>query len=1471
MDNLDNFNNWISKTRGKATQPGPQPGPAPRSGLEWNSNSHRWVVSGGKAENYRRIYNDLVRLRHPYSAIPEFDTYDEVAPDIPMEKRVVGQKFGMCYMNAYRHYKTTGMKVVVGYAVEKESVDKAMNLDYDKDYWLPGINTTLHAWNVDNQGRVVDTSLGSKDARNHVYFGKTVPEESLGKATNDLEGEKEVIDYVGKVMDEESSRIRSETASEDELNRNYDEWKKRHDSRVVKARGVAIAPGPPPGAPPRPGLEWDSDSHRWIRPEDAKLHDEIASKSHISPKDFIDAIRHLSTKDQVKLGKHICWENGTRKGAYFSNMSREATVELAKYIDKEFLTDMNDPQFLEIEEAAEDMMRHGSDPEARKIAYKVLQKHPNPKTIQSIEDMYGHRLMTGNIDHDIDTAVSGYEATAAGAEAKWMMVAADKIFNGEDAEYNDLGLYTYRFPEPEYSEVIKKLYEQTQEYYKKKGITHIKLFRGLTKHRGETFTLRDSEALSSWTTDKKIATFHAKRGNIADKHYSAYIVTVDMPVENILYSYETVPQLKTKTFRKIVNEDSEFVVIKKKDQKLFKGQGAIVRIQPDDEENAELLKTKGVATNYGPPPGPSPRPGLVWKPDSHRWTKPEESSKEAIRIVEEPYNKQLRIKRGFTQIVTIDAKKFQDLYEKTHEEKLAWNQDRAKKLKDLKTYDSYPLATNSDRGVDVGDGRHRIAEAARRGALVEVATDPKFPLPDDLIEEVHEVETEEAKSDVFARDYWDDLLEHNELRMSGNKTSQGALTAYLLEAAGDVLRELGKPDAYDIDPAYINAKLRRIRMNLTDKSWEGEVGEPELTLLHQIRSDIQGIPVTSKRIGAVKQLITAIAHRDKMATKEILGGIDTELGINKAQGVATSPGSPPGLPPRPGLQWKADTHRWIRPSTPELIELDETPENTKSDWHEMKDTVTLYHGTTDLILDDIAKHGITRPDVVKMVEDTIRAAGIDPNNVPDWVKSEIKYRGFNPDQGPTIYLSSNYDQAKRYADKEGGELMTSTYDGLKKWAKEEGIEIKPLKEGNPVVIKIEVPVASVFTHGSIPYRTPVKERFLKLKEYLDRRPDVAPEELEFEIVSHSDISPEHVKGVITPSIQKATKIKKVEHIEVDIVNAIEVEKSEGESFDNTVTFEGKKYVNLGNTFRTDIDVEVGTILEVNVQELTVMNGRLSWDKPQVTGIEHGISIPYPASKALSIASKYNGVIKKAEKRSASQEDLQEFDEGGRDKFNVKSGDEGTLSIDEHITFLDEDGAKEFINTKTYEAWKTAKKRLEGHSGSLHNDIRIKIDDSDFLRGFTATVGSVNNRNKVLENQEGDKVLVASFKAHTPHGKTKWQTDVGVGEAWIFEPGEIGSPGKRWSAIFKVEKKARVKIGRIDDHFVEMRITNTKYMPSGRWILMLAPLSPGQRSWIFMRPKKQEFDELSLNEEIKPVVKVQKGSLLKAVMENIEGK
>jgi hypothetical protein len=689
---------------------------------------------------------------------------------------------------------------------------------------------------------------------------------------------------------------------------------------------VSSKAGPAPGPPPRPGLVWNDDSHRWIRPEDEALRTKVLETGQYSSAEFIKAVRSLSPDEQLQLGKHICWETEARQGAYFSNMDRKVTIKLAKYIDKEYITDMNDPNFMAIEGAAEDMMRHGSDPEARKIAYKTCLRHPIPKSRKFMEDVYGKYLMTGDIGKDIDTAVSGYEATAGGAQANWLKVAVDKIFNDVDSEHHELGSYTYRFPEHEYFDVIKKLYDQTQEFYKKKGITHITLHRGLTKERGEVFHLRDSDTLTSWTTDKTIATFHAKRGYLKDKHYSAYIMTVNMPVENILYSYETVPQLKTKTFRDVIDEDKEFIVIKKKDQTLFK----------------------------------------------------------------------------------------------------------------------------------------------------------------------------------------------------------------------------------DMDEA-------------------------------------------------------------------------------------------------------------------------------------------LLKGNTD-------------------------------------------------GQGDRFRITPDTDDA----------------------------------EDKPVVRS---------------------------------------------------------------------------------------------AFDNIVEFEGRKYVELGNTFRTDIDVEPGAVIEVSAQELVMSQNRLSWDKPRVSGVDLTRATPYTLDTTLSIAQRYENTIIKADKRSASQDDLDEPAEGGRDKFDVKVGDSGVLTIDEHITFLDEDAAREFIGVTSYEGWNNTKQGFSRRVGAVHSDVRILNHGSDFLQGFTATVGGMKDRNKLVDNQDGDRILVPSFKAPTTHGRIKWQSEVGQGKAWIFEPGEIGSPGNRWSAIFKIERKAKVVFGKIDDHSIEMKISGTRHMPEGRWVLIHAPVEPNHSEWLLMKPKDHKFRDERLNDKPREVRRV---SLLKTILDNRNG-
>lgn len=92
-------------------------------------------------------------------------------------------------------------------------------------------------------------------------------------------------------------------------------------------------------------------------------------------------------------------------------------------------------------------------------------------------------------------------------------------------------------------------------------------------------------------------------------------------------------------------------------------------------------------------------------------------------IVEEcPHQRATRIGRGLKVLVEVDAAAFRAVYERQTGRPLAWNEWRAQRLVDVVALDAFPCCSWSRRyGVDVADGRHRIAEAARRGTTITVA------------------------------------------------------------------------------------------------------------------------------------------------------------------------------------------------------------------------------------------------------------------------------------------------------------------------------------------------------------------------------------------------------------------------------------------------------------------------------------------------------------------------------------------------------------------------------------------------------------------------------------------------------------------------------------------------------------------------------------------------------------------------------
>lgn len=108
-------------------------------------------------------------------------------------------------------------------------------------------------------------------------------------------------------------------------------------------------------------------------------------------------------------------------------------------------------------------------------------------------------------------------------------------------------------------------------------------------------------------------------------------------------------------------------------------------------------------------------------------------------------------------------------------------------------------------------------------------------------------------------DYWNSNLEHNSLRGRA-ETSVGAIIVYLIEAAGDILREYSKDYR---DPAYINEKIRRLETQLNNNAnFRGSLSKNEIIWISEIESTLAGLPTPSQEIEHIKILILQIMSRE---------------------------------------------------------------------------------------------------------------------------------------------------------------------------------------------------------------------------------------------------------------------------------------------------------------------------------------------------------------------------------------------------------------------------------------------------------------------------------------------------------------------------------------------------------------------------------------------------------------------------------
>lgn len=97
----------------------------------------------------------------------------------------------------------------------------------------------------------------------------------------------------------------------------------------------------------------------------------------------------------------------------------------------------------------------------------------------------------------------------------------------------------------------------------------------------------------------------------------------------------------------------------------------------------------------------------------------------SYKVEEDPLERGVRINRGYTKIMDVNARKLAKKYEKDQGEKLAWNEERLKSARERDIINSYPQVYVTGSGkIDINDGRHRLAVAAERNEIVPIAVKP---------------------------------------------------------------------------------------------------------------------------------------------------------------------------------------------------------------------------------------------------------------------------------------------------------------------------------------------------------------------------------------------------------------------------------------------------------------------------------------------------------------------------------------------------------------------------------------------------------------------------------------------------------------------------------------------------------------------------------------------------------------------------
>ena len=322
---------WISKKQGVAEIAGPPPGPPPRYGLIWEPQSHRWERS--KVD--KKVNRPLKDLDVPnlYDLAPN-STNELLADlnDLPDHGRAFDSLVG--FLEAYAMIATQGKDVpesIIDYAWEQVKDKPGYPILHDPEHYP---ENGRHRWAADV---LLNPTRGNKiiaiDAMAHKmhergsYLPHMLTDESVLR----------MYDYMNPVwgrLDEDTKDILEELSKSERYAFILD---------IRKTRGVPTMAGPPPGPPPREGLQWHDRTHRWVRPEELERKEKAVQDIDLKPDervhrveaDFIDHFDGAEVEHAVaidKLGYQIMSKMGNRDMVMFTRKESQKMLGAEEFI-----------------------------------------------------------------------------------------------------------------------------------------------------------------------------------------------------------------------------------------------------------------------------------------------------------------------------------------------------------------------------------------------------------------------------------------------------------------------------------------------------------------------------------------------------------------------------------------------------------------------------------------------------------------------------------------------------------------------------------------------------------------------------------------------------------------------------------------------------------------------------------------------------------------------------------------------------------------------------------------------------------------------------------------------------------------------------------------------------------------------------------------------------------------------------------